>query len=45
MEMNKRLTAKDFSPELLQLYDFYADGRISKRAAVLVVHENRGLNP
>ncbi len=45
MEMNKRLAAKDFSPELLQLYDFYADGRISKRAAVLVVHENRGLNP
>ena len=29
--MNKRLTAKDFSPELLQLYDFYAHGRISKR--------------
>ena len=31
MEMNKRLTAKDFSPELLQLYDFYAHGRITKR--------------
>ena len=29
--MNKRLTAKDFSPELLQLYDFYAHGRITKR--------------
>ena len=26
-----RLTAKDFSPELLQLYDGYAHGRISKR--------------
>lgn len=26
-----RLTAKDFSPELLELYDFYAHGRISRR--------------
>ena len=26
-----RLTAKDFAPELLELYDFYAHGRISKR--------------
>src|SRR3712207_2192675 len=26
-----RLTAKDFSPELLQLYDGYAHGRLSKR--------------
>ncbi|MDZ7908764.1 MAG: YghX family hydrolase [Gemmobacter sp.] len=26
-----RLTAKDFSPELLELYDFYAHGRITKR--------------
>ncbi len=26
-----RLTAKDFQPELLELYDFYAHGRISKR--------------
>jgi carboxymethylenebutenolidase len=26
-----RLTAKDFSPEILQLYDGYAHGRISKR--------------
>ncbi|TNC52067.1 dienelactone hydrolase family protein [Rubellimicrobium rubrum] len=26
-----RLTAKDFSPELLQLYDGYAHGRITKR--------------
>ena len=26
-----RLTAKDFAPELLQLYDFYAHGRITKR--------------
>ena len=25
------MTAKDFSPELLELYDFYAHGRISKR--------------
>lgn len=27
----KRLTAKDFSPELLELYDFYAHGIISRR--------------
>lgn len=26
-----RLTAKDFAPELLELYDFYAHGLISKR--------------
>lgn len=26
-----RLTAKDFAPELLQLYDFYAHGRITRR--------------
>lgn len=26
-----RLTANDFSPELLELYDFYAHGKISKR--------------
>ena len=26
-----RLTAKDFSPELLELYDYYAHGKISKR--------------
>ncbi len=26
-----RLTAKDFDQELLDLYDFYAHGRISKR--------------
>ncbi len=26
-----RLTAKDFSPELLELYDFYAHGKITKR--------------
>lgn len=26
-----RLTAKDFSPELLELYDYYAHGRISRR--------------
>ena len=26
-----RLTAKDFAPELLELYDFYAHGKISKR--------------
>ncbi|MES2434212.1 MAG: YghX family hydrolase [Pseudomonadota bacterium] len=26
-----RMTAQDFSPELLELYDFYAHGRISKR--------------
>ena len=27
-----RMTAKDFSPELLELYDYYAHGKISKRA-------------
>ena len=26
-----RMTAKDFAPELLELYDFYAHGHISKR--------------
>lgn len=26
-----RLTAKDFAPELLELYDYYVHGRISKR--------------
>ncbi len=26
-----RLTAKDFDQELLDLYDFYAHGKISKR--------------
>lgn len=26
-----RMTAKDFSPQLLELYDFYAHGRITKR--------------
>lgn len=26
-----RMTARDFPPELLELYDFYAHGRISKR--------------
>ena len=26
-----RLTAKDFAPELLELYDFYAHGQITKR--------------
>lgn len=26
-----RLTAKDFPPELLELYDFYAHGKITKR--------------
>lgn len=26
-----RLTAKDFPPEILELYDFYAHGRITKR--------------
>lgn len=30
-EKQHRLTAKDFSPELLELYDFYAHGMISKR--------------
>jgi carboxymethylenebutenolidase len=27
----ERLTAKDFAPELLELYDYYAHGRISRR--------------
>lgn len=27
----KRLTAKDFAPEILELYDFYAHGMITKR--------------
>lgn len=27
----QRLTAKDFQPELLELYDFYVHGRISRR--------------
>lgn len=26
-----RMTAKDFSPELLELYDYYAHGTITKR--------------
>ncbi|MGE0845911.1 MAG: YghX family hydrolase [Flavobacteriaceae bacterium] len=29
--MDKRLTAKDFDQELLELYDYYAHGKISKR--------------
>lgn len=29
--MAKRLTAKDFHPRLIELYDYYAHGRISKR--------------
>jgi carboxymethylenebutenolidase len=29
--LRRRLTAKDFSPELIQLYDFYAHGQITKR--------------
>ncbi|MEI4474071.1 YghX family hydrolase [Frigidibacter sp. MR17.24] len=31
MDTKPRLTAKDFSPELLELYDFYAHGIITKR--------------
>ncbi len=27
----ERLTAKDFAPELLELYDYYAHGRINRR--------------
>lgn len=26
-----RMTAKDFAPELLELYDYYAHGRITRR--------------
>lgn len=29
-----RMTAKDFSPELLELYDYYAHGKITKREFV-----------
>ena len=29
--MTDRMTARDFSPELLELYDFYAHGMITKR--------------
>ncbi|MFN3276249.1 MAG: YghX family hydrolase [Paracoccus sp. (in: a-proteobacteria)] len=29
--MTKRMSARDFSPELLELYDFYAHGKITKR--------------
>jgi carboxymethylenebutenolidase len=31
MKDDTRLTAKDFSPELIELYDFYAHGMITKR--------------
>lgn len=31
MNEQPRMTAKDFSPELLELYDFYAHGMITKR--------------
>lgn len=27
----QRLSAKDFAPELLELYDYYAHGKISRR--------------
>ena len=27
----KRMTAQDFDPELLELYDYYAHGMLSKR--------------
>src|SRR5690606_32057686 len=30
-DIMSRLTAKDFAPELLELYDFYAHGNITKR--------------
>ncbi|MFC3088719.1 YghX family hydrolase [Tabrizicola soli] len=30
-QLRDRMTAKDFAPELLELYDFYAHGRITKR--------------
>ena len=29
--MERRLTARDFHPKLIELYDYYAHGRISKR--------------
>ena len=28
---NKRLTAKDFDPKILELYDHYAHGKMTKR--------------
>jgi carboxymethylenebutenolidase len=31
MQQMERLTAKDFDPELLELYDYYAHGMMSKR--------------
>ena len=31
MQVQERLTAKDFDPELLELYDYYAHGMMSKR--------------
>jgi carboxymethylenebutenolidase len=63
-----RKAAKDFDPQVLQLFDKYVHGDLSRRGflqaagkahgylvrpaaakgslvAVLVVHENRGLNP
>lgn len=44
----KRKTASRFGQELLDLYDEYAHGRVDRRGlvpGVLIVHENRGLNP
>ena len=31
MPRPKRLTARDFHPDLLELYDFYAHGKVTKR--------------
>ena len=31
MQAQQRLTAQDFDPELLELYDYYAHGMMSKR--------------
>ena len=34
--MMTRLTAKDFPQELLEYYDYYAHGKISKRETLLI---------
>src|SRR5919109_1024076 len=40
----ERLKATDFDQELLILFDAYVHGAIDRRG-ILVIHENRGLNP
>ena len=38
MTQQPRMTARDFAPELLELYDFYAHGIISRREFRLLLH-------